>query len=355
MLELSETEVYDMIDGATILGTGGGGDPEPSYQNLKVLFEQGKKAVVAELSDLNSQDYVASPYFVGSIAPTERPMKGLKFDYRLIGRALELTKEILKFNIKAFITSEIGGGNTGLALIASMVAGIPLINADFMGRAGPELHQSSVNIMGNKMSPSIIITHDGNEIIVMNYASIDSYEHLARYSSIISGGSAAVLDSIMKKDEADKVSIHGTIQRCINIGKARREALYKGVNPVDAILRHLINGKIIFKGVINTYEWKDVDGFLKGEVTLIGEDEYTGSKYEGLIINEHISAKIDGEYKILPPDLIIFLNPKDGGAVSNTVLKRGIHIWVVAGDSDDVWKTPKGLELFGPAHFGIKK
>ena len=94
MLELSEREIYDLIDGATILGTGGGGDPAPSYKNVKALLQSGKRAIMAELSDLNSQDYVASPYFVGSIAPTENSMDGMKFNYKLIERALELSREL---------------------------------------------------------------------------------------------------------------------------------------------------------------------------------------------------------------------------------------------------------------------
>ncbi len=355
MRELSKQEVFDMIDGATIFGTGGGGDPSTVYDTLERLYEDGFKPKLVELSELNENDYVGSPYFVGSIAPQEDKIPNKKFDHTLIERAIKITREILNFDVKGLVASELGGGNTGVVIVVSALTGIPLINGDFMGRAGPELHQSTVNVCGKAMTPSVIITGDGNEVIVMKYSSIDSYEHLARSLSVISGGSAAVLDSILSKSEANKCYIKGTLQRCLDAGRARRIANEKGKDPIEEIIKLFSNGKIIFKGVVTKYTWKDDSGFLKGTVIVDGEGEYRGKKLENYIMNEHISSKIDGEYVVLPPDLIAFLNPESGAAITNTVLSEGMHVTVVTGTADDIWKTKKGLELFGPEHFGIFK
>ncbi|MEM3190944.1 MAG: DUF917 domain-containing protein [Thermoplasmata archaeon] len=352
MRKLSREEVFDMIDGATILGTGGGGDPSSAYTTLSKFLDDGKYPILAELDELEESQYIGSPYFVGSIAPTQGGKESIKFDYKLIERAIEMAKKLLHFDIKGIIASELGGGNTGLAVISSLVANIPLIDGDFMGRAGPELHQSTVNVCGKAMTPSIIITGSGNQLIMMSYQDIDSYESIVRHISVISGGHAAVLDSILRRDDAKNCYIKGTIQKCIDVGRARRKAVENLEDPVEAITKVLNGGKIIFSGVVKKYIWKDCGGFLKGIATLSGDGEYSGKTLESYIMNEHISIKIDGKYQVLPPDLISFLKPDTGEAISNTILKEGMHVKVITANADEKWKTKRGLELFGPEHFG---
>ena len=354
MRRLSKEEVFDMIDGATILGTGGGGDPSSAYSTLGKFLESGRSPILVELSELRKEDYVGSPYFVGSIAPNKHKKGGLKFDYTLIEKAVLTAKQLLDIDVKGMVASEIGGGNTGLAMISSIVAGVPLINGDFMGRAGPELHQSTVNVCGIPMTPSIIVTGTGNELIVRSYQNIDSYESIARYVSVISGGHAAVLDSILPSFTAKKCYIKGTIQTCIDVGRARREALEKGKDPIGAITKKLKNGRVIFYGTVEKYKWKDDAGFLKGTALVKGEGKYKGRTLESYIMNEHISVKIDNKFHVLPPDLISFLKSDTGEAISNTDLSEGDHVTVIASDADKKWKTKRGLELFGPEHFGIK-
>jgi hypothetical protein len=39
--------------------------------------------------------------------------------------------------------------------------------------------------------------------------------------------------------------------------------------------------------------------------------------------------------------------------VTNDALKQGLEVSVLAAKAPDVWRTPKGLEFFGPKHFGF--
>ncbi len=54
----------------------------------------------------------------------------------------------------------------------------------------------------------------------------------------------------------------------------------------------------------------------------------------------------------MPPDLIVFLL-ENGEPVTNSQLKEGVKVHVVVARAPEVWRTRRGLELFGPKHFGF--
>jgi hypothetical protein len=54
----------------------------------------------------------------------------------------------------------------------------------------------------------------------------------------------------------------------------------------------------------------------------------------------------------MPPDLIMFLD-KSGYGVTNDSLKQGLEVSVIASKAPEVWRSEKGLKLFGPRHFGL--
>ena len=60
----------------------------------------------------------------------------------------------------------------------------------------------------------------------------------------------------------------------------------------------------------------------------------------------------DGKPIVMPPDMIMFLR-EDGEPITNTELKEGDQVIVVAARAPEVWRCEKGLELFGPRHFGF--
>jgi DUF917 family protein len=62
---------------------------------------------------------------------------------------------------------------------------------------------------------------------------------------------------------------------------------------------------------------------------------------------------VDQKPAVMPPDLIIFLD-SDGYGITNDTLKQGLEVSVLAARAPQVWRTPKGLEFFGPKHFGFE-
>jgi uncharacterized protein len=352
--ELSKTDVEDLIVGATILGVGGGGNPQNGLNSLTQQLDAGRKLMVWTMDEFSDKDQFASPYFVGSVAPADpakkKPLKTVDDPIRVAFRVLE---EKLGRKISATVATEIGGGNTAASIAIAAKLGIPTADGDLMGRAGPELHQSTTHIFGISMAPAGIASETGNEILIEKYSSIDDYEAIARYSSVVSGGHVAVVDSPLTKADADKCIVKGTISKCIELGKVRREAVSQKKSPAEEIAKKLAHGIVIFEGEVSKYTWKDEKGFLFGDASVKGTGKYSGATLRSWIMNEHIMCWINEKPAVMPPDLIVFLDPLTGLGITNDKLKEGMIVAVLGASIDPVWRRDRGLELFGPRRFNL--
>ncbi len=201
------------------------------------------------------------------------------------------------------------------------------------------------------MSPSAMVTSTGNVVIVKEYADIDDYESIARYLSTLDGRLVGVVDAPMTVEQARKAVVKGTISLCLRVGEEVERARKSGTDPVKAVAE-VLKGWVVFEGVVKRYEWRNEGGFLKGEVVVEGISDFKGRELKSSIMNEHLMAWLDGEPLVMPPDLIMFLRP-NGEPVTNTVLKVGDRVKVLAAKAPEVWRSEEGLKYFGPRHFGF--
>jgi DUF917 family protein len=351
---LSREQVEDLVSGATVLGVGGGGSPSEGLAALTSVLDEGDHLVIADLDEFGEQDLLVSPYFVGSVAPSKKTEgKPTRAVADPIAAAVSLLESKLGKKVSGTVATEIGGGNTAACLAIAGKIGIPMVDGDLMGRAGPELNQSTTQIFNLSMAPSAIVSETGNRILVESYAKIDDYEAIARYASVVAGGHVAVVDSPLTKSTARACVIQGTISNCIEIGRTRRMAVERGEDPVLAILGELTNGRLLLKGKVGKYSWKDEKGFLFGEATASGEGKWKGKTFRSWIMNEHIMGWTNDRPSVMPPDLIMFLEPLSGSGITNDRLEEGMEVSVVGASAPEVWRKPSGLAVFGPQHFGF--
>ena len=342
--------VEDLIVGTTILGTGGGGSPQTGRNILESDLKLGRKLRVASFDDIPDDALVVSPYHVGSIAPGLKSSKSTVIA-EPFNLATELVERQLKRKVAATVASELGGGNTPAALHVAAQLNIPMVDGDLMGRAGPELHQSTAHIFSVPVSPSAIVSETGNVILIEKYADIDDYEALARYVSVLAGAHAAIIDTPMIKRVAMNTVVKGTITKAMGVGRAVREANATGKDPVEAATEAL-QGWLVFRGVVAKYEWRNEKGFLFGDATLKGTGQSQGHNFRSWIQNEHIFGWKDERPNVMAPDLIMFLDAK-GYGITNDKLKTGLEVSVLAAKAPEVWRSENGLKLFGPRHFGL--
>ena len=330
---LTREEVEDLVVGATILGVGGGGGPAKGLARLLEVMDSGGRLVIASLDEFQDEDLLASPYFVGSVATLETKASRKTTVIDPVAEAVSLLESRLGRKLAGTVASEIGGGNTAACLAIAGKLGIPMVDGDLMGRAGPELHQSTMQIFNFSMAPSAIVSESGNRILVESYASIDDYESIARYVSVVSEGHAAVVDSPLTKDKAQECVIQGTVSKCIAIGRTRRIALKENKDPVAAVLGDLPNGRLLMEGKVEKYSWRDEKGFLLGEATVEGTGKWGKKMFRSWIMNEHIMGWLNDKPTVMPPDLFMFLEPSSGLGVTNDRLKEGMEVAIVGAAS----------------------
>lgn len=339
-----------LVLGATILGTGGGGNPKEGLAMLEEVLNSGKTIKLINLDELPKDSVIVVPYFVGSIAPGLKTRKPIKIQDP-IKRAFEEMEKYLGKKIGAVVASELGGENTPVALSIAAKLGVPAIDGDLLGRAAPELHQCTVHIHGIPMYPATIVTETGDVVIVKEYADIDDYESIARYMSVLGGKFSAVVDTPLTLNEAEKAVVKGTVTLSIKLGEEVMKARAEGKDPVDTVAETL-GGWRIFEGIVEKYEWRNEGGFLKGEAVISGTGKWSGRKLKSWIMNEHIMVWLDNEPIVMPPDLLMLLRD-DGEPITNTELKEGMKVHAVAAKAPEMWRTPEGLKYFGPRHFGF--
>ena len=135
MRKIGEKEINDIATGAALLGAGGGGDP---YIGRLIALN-----AVRECGDVTllSPEEVPDDAFIVPIAmmgaPTVLCEKAINGgEYKVLSQMVE---SYFNKKIYAFMPIEAGGVNSMLPIAAAARLGLPLVDADGMGRAFPEL------------------------------------------------------------------------------------------------------------------------------------------------------------------------------------------------------------------------
>jgi DUF917 family protein len=243
-----------------------------------------------------------------------------------------------------------GGGNTAVAIYIASILDKPVIDGDMIGRAAPELLQSTANIVGIPLYPAIVVSETGNVVIIKEYSDLDDYESIARYISVLAGKHAVVIDTPMTRQQAEKAVVKGTLSLALRLGKTIRETVRSGGDVALAVAK-VLGGWVVFRGVVDRYDWRNEGGFLIGDLVVRGFGRWSGMVFRSWIKNELIMAFVNNKPIVMPPDLIIAVGHE--GPVTNDKLSVGNEISIVAAKAPSIWRSEKGLELFGPRHFGF--
>lgn len=343
MRALGRQEAEDLVWGATLFATGGGGSPSTGLAMVEALYSRGLGITLLDPGELR-EGYAISPYFVGSV----KREGGLELGQlqALLRRGVELQESLLGSRIAATVATELGGANTTIALFCSSLLGLPCLDGDLMGRAGPELHQSTAHVVGLPVTPSVVLSRRGDSVIIRGFSSIDFYEALARYISVLSGDEALVLDTPLPAERAAEALVRGSLGRCVEAGALLR----KGLDAKELAAR--LGGLYLFSGRVSSVELRREAGFLVGHVAIEGEGEDRGRRLRSYVKNEHIMVWLDERPLVMPPDLFTLLGPHRR-PLTNAELSPGLRVEALGFAAPQIWRTARGLELFGPRHFGF--
>jgi len=346
VIKVTREAIEDLAVGAAIMGTGGGGDPFVGKLMCLQLVEKKGPISLLSVDELPDDSLIIPSAAMGT--PTVLIEK-IPSGYEAI-KAFRLLEGFL--GKKAFATCpiEAGGVNSTIPMVVGGNLGIPVVDADGMGRAFPELQQVSFTIYGIRATPMSMADEKGNSLM---FETIDNIwtERIARAATIKMGGTAWIAFYHCSGRDFRKSAIAGTVSQAISIGQTMREARREGANVLDALLDS-VKGYLIFKGKIVNVERANIGGFARGEARIEGLDDDRGNNLIVRFQNENLVAEKNGEIIASVPDLISVLDWESFKPITTERLRYGFRVAVISFPCSDKWRTAEGLKLVGPRYFG---
>ena len=342
-------EINDIALGASLLGAGGGGDPYIGRLMAMQAVKECGPVTLIEPDEIPDDAFIAPCAMMG--APTVMTEKGGgKDDFN---RLFDLVEQYSGKKIYATMPMEAGGVNSMLPIAAAARRGIPLVDADGMGRAFPELQMVTFTIGGASATPLAYSDEKGNAG-VMNNVSNKWTEDIARSITNIVGGQLMICLYTMSAKMCRDWGVSGIVTKSEQFGKAIR-SIKEGLIDTTTEQRflELTGGFRLFSGKVVDVLRETRGAFNFGKVVLegIGSDKQHEAYIE--YQNENLQCGVDGETLATAPDLICLVDHDTYIPVPNEAVKYGKRVLVVGLPCAPQWRSDAGLELVGPRYFGI--
>jgi DUF917 family protein len=248
---------------------------------------------------------------------------------------------------------EIGSENSILPLMVGALAGLPVLDADAMGRAFPEAQMASFAIGGLPMTPFAIADVRGNEVMLTRSDSPSWTERIGRRVVTEMGAIAATCSAPRTIAEVRAHGILGSVSRAIRLGEAVRAARRRHSSPIEAALA-AERGVHLFRGKVADVARHTTGGFVRGRATLEGGDTFAGQRFVVDFQNEFTVGWLDGRVAVTVPDLICILDSLDGTALGTETIRYGQRVDVLSLPAAPIMTSPRGLEFVGPRAFGYE-
>ncbi|HWJ72340.1 MAG TPA: DUF917 domain-containing protein [Kaistia sp.] len=345
-------DLDDLAVGAAILGTGGGGDPYMGKLMARAAIEAHGPVRLIPLDELPDAFNIVACGAMG--APTiliEKLPSGEE-----MGRALDLYERYTGRTLDALIPFEAGGINSTIPLMAAAKRGLPVVDADGMGRAFPQLEMETFNVYGVPAAPVAIADERGNTGIIEVHAAAKS-EWIARGLTIRMGGQSFIANYGMDGATCRRVSVPGTVSLALGIGRTMREAKAQHRDSLESLIEffagtHYEEARVVGSGKVVDVSRRVQNGWSVGIVTI--EPFRRGDEPIRIQIqNENLVAEQAGEILAIVPDLISLLDVDTGEAITTERLRYGQRVNILAVRVPPIMRTPEALDVFGPKAFGL--
>jgi len=352
-LRIGPDDLKKIVYGTSILASGGGGDPYVGYLTLKQSLERHGPATMLNPADVKNHWLVCALGAVG--APTIALEKFPSL--RALACAVKGLEHHLRRKVDAVVAAEAGGINALLPIALGQRLGLPVIDADGMGRAFPRGNMMTFGIYGGRAAP-IVTADDHLNILVADAQDNRMAEKLNRSAVNAMGGLAMAVIYPMSGKFFKTAAIRDTITLSRDIGRAAFAASREKCDPIDAMIEFFrTNGKNpryaarLFTGAVTRHEPKTGQGFVRGSIAL--ENTKSGEECILEFENENLIVRIGERVAALTPDIITVLDEDTGEALTTENLRYGQRVTVFGLAAPDLLRTPAALENVGPRAFGI--
>ncbi len=349
---LTPDDLPDLARGAALLGTGGGGDPYIGRMMVAAGMREHGPVTVLDPDELDDDAFVIPTAMMG--APTVMIEKIPRGDEAVM--ALRTLERHLGRTADATMPIECGGINSMIPLVVAASTGLPVVDADGMGRAFPELQMETFGVYGVPGSPMVVAGDHGETVLIDTGTDNARMEWLARGAAIRMGGAALIADYAMSGADVKRTAVPRTLSLALTIGRAVREAREQLRDPISA-LTEVLSGtiythlRVLFAGKVSDVERRTEGGFTRGRARFSSFDGT--STLVTRFQNENLTAEVDGVITCIVPDLICVLEADSAEPITSETLRYGQRVVVVGISTPEIMRTPEALAVFGPACFGL--
>jgi len=357
MRTLEKQDVDDLLVGAKILGTGGGGETSWAKPMIEEVYAKNKQFKLISPDEIPNDEIVAIVGSVGGGVSEEikRRLAGLpKIKEKPEFVAIKTLAEYIGKEPYAYLASEIGAGNTIVPMYVAAMMESFAVDADCCGRAKPEISLSTTNVKGLPVTPLSIVTPFGDLMILKKAVDDARAEDICRYVAVASGGMCGVARCPTKGRDIREAIVPNSISDAIKVGKSVREAGGSGRDPVEALLKAL-NGFKLFHGKVKSFERREEGAFIWGNIEFTGIEDYQRHELKIWFKNEFLISWKDGKPFVTCPDTICVVDADSAEGLScwGKDFKKDREVVVIGRNAHEIWRTEKGLKLFSPKHFGF--
>jgi DUF917 family protein len=317
----------DIAVGAAVLG--GGGDPYVAkLMGIDALRTYGPVQLLSP-DEIPDDCLVAASARIGT--PTvmvEKLPKGTE-----VVDAFLALQTFLDRTIDYTAAAAADGLNSTTPFTVAARLGIPMVDADGIGRVWPEIQMVTPTIDGIATAPMAIADEKGNASII---DAMDNRwtDRLARTICIEMGSTAMIAAYPMSGRQLKESMVPGTLTRAERMGQHIREARQQHQNPIEA-LRELTGGFELFRGKVADVQRRTESGCVCGEATFQGTDRWAGRQLTVRFQNEHLLVVHDGQVGTSVPDLTTVLDAETGEPVTTAALRYGVRAVILG--------MPRGL------------
>ena len=350
--QITRDDLSDLARGATLLGTGGGGDPYIGMMLVQRVLGDGAITILDpdEIADdlfvIPTAQMGAPTVMIEKIPAGTEPTLSLRILEEHLGRTADATMPI-----------ECGGINSMIPLIVAAETGLPVVDADGMGRAFPELSMETFAVYGVHGSPLALAGERGERVIIDTGDDDRQMEWLARAVTIRLGGVGHIAEYAMTGADVKRTAVPRTLSMALALGRAIRVAREEKRSPFDAIQDTLATTlyqhvRTLFEGKVVDVDRRTTEGFAKGVARIAPADGGQG-ELEIRFQNENLIALRDGDMVAIVPDLICVVDGDSAEPITTEGLRYGQRVRVLGISTPEMMRTPAALAAFGPDAFGL--
>lgn len=239
-------------------------------------------------------------------------------------------------------------------VVAASQLGVPLLDADGMGRTYALIHHTAMDLAGVPVTPLVAQGPTGESVLI-EVLDAPRADRLLRANVDTLGGWAALAAYPTTAGVLRRAALPGTVSRIVNVGRL----LLERMDP-DLLITRLgaITGcSRVGRGRIVELEHlsrpSDVTIPAHPSSLVVDETGGLGRQLRIELRSEIVAVFADGALVAAAPDLLCLLDVSRGELATLDSLEPGALVDVLVTPADAVWYSPEGTRMVGLGSHGI--